>query len=320
MSNLNSNATTGQSATIPISVPSGSTLRVVRQPVNGSVHVSGNSLVYQSDPTFEGTDQVTFAAMSNAAKDSTSAVASVRVTSPTRPSLTTAGVTSAATYQAPLAPGTIAVLQGKGLGPSPLKTFELNSGGFIEKSTGSARVLFDGVPAPVIYASDAATAAIVPYGVAGQTSTNVVVQYNGISSTAVQVPLAATAPGVFTADSSGTGNAAAVNQDGTLNSASNPVPRGSIVTLFLTGDGVESPIPPDGKLSTAPYPATMARVTVTIGGKTAAVAYAGSAPTAVAGLMQVNVTVPADAPTGAVPVVVSCDGAPSQGGIVIQVK
>jgi uncharacterized protein (TIGR03437 family) len=242
------------------------------------------------------------------------------VTATSRPVFAASAVTSAASYAAPVSPGMIAVIQGKGLGPSALQTFELNSGGFIEKAIGSAKVLFDGVPAPVLYTSDAAIAAIVPYSVAGKTATNVAVQYNGVSSAIASVPVAPSAPGVFTADSSGTGLAAAFNQDGTRNSAANPVPRGSIVVLYLTGDGVESPIPPDGKFSTAPYPKTMANVTVMIGGKSAAVAYAGSVPTAVAGLMQINATVPVDAPTGAVAVVVSCDGAPSQGGIVIQVK
>ena len=320
LSNLNANATTGQSATIAVTVPSGATLRVVRQPVNGSAKVSGNTLVYQSENNFEGTDQITFAALSSAAKDSTLGTANVRVTSTTRPVINAGGVSNAASYGTSVAPGTIALIQGKGLGPAALQTFELNSGGFIEKAIGQAKVLFDGVAAPILYTWDTAVAAIVPYSVAGKSTTSMSVQYNGIASAPIQVPVAATAPGIFTADSSGSGNAAAVNQDGTLNSTSNPAPRGSIITLYLTGDGVESPLPPDGKLSTAPYPATTAQVAVTVGGKAAQVAYAGAAPTAVAGLMQVNITIPTDAATGAVPVVVSCDGVSSQGGLVIQVK
>jgi uncharacterized protein (TIGR03437 family) len=55
-------------------------------------------------------------------------------------------------------------------------------------------------------------------------------------------------------------------------------------------------------------------VTVTIGGVDAPVLYAGSAAGLISGVMQVNVTIPATAPTGPQPVVVTVGTAKSQSG------
>ena len=94
-------------------------------------------------------------------------------------------------------------------------------------------------------------------------------------------------------DASGAGQGAILNEDGTVNSDANPAAKGSIIVLFATGDGVESPAQPDGTLSKAPYPRTTADVQVAIGQKAADILYAGAAPTLVAGVMQVNARIPA---------------------------
>jgi uncharacterized protein (TIGR03437 family) len=62
-------------------------------------------------------------------------------------------------------------------------------------------------------------------------------------------------------------------------------------------------------------------VTATIGGVTANVVYAGSAAGLVSGVMQVNLVIPATAPTGSnVPIVVSVGGTPSQAGVTVAVQ
>ncbi len=317
---LSGSTTSGQTTKLTVTLASGATLRIVTQPAHGNAYVNGNSITYAADGNFEGTDQFTYAAVNSANKDSNLATATVNVTAAARPVFGASGVGNAASYLAPVSPGMIAFLQGQAMGPAALQTLEFNSGGFIEKAIGTAKVLFDGVSAPLLYASSGALAAIVPYGVSGKATTNVTVQYNGISSAAVAVPVTAANPGIFSSNSSGTGQAAALNQDGTVNSAANPAKRGSVVTFYLTGDGLETPQPMDGAVNGAPYPATVGKVTVSIGGLDAAVAYAGAAPGAVAGLMQVNATIPATVTAGAVPVTITCGGAPSQSGITIQVQ
>jgi uncharacterized protein (TIGR03437 family) len=128
------------------------------------------------------------------------------------------------------------------------------------------------------------------------------------------------APGIFTLDGSGKGPASAANQDGSLNSAGNPVARGAIVTFYATGEGAVTPDGIDGKLSVAPFPTPTQKVTVQIGGQPADVLYAGAAPGLVAGLMQVNARVPQGASPGAAEVTVTVGSAVSPGGVTVQVK
>ena len=115
------------------------------------------------------------------------------------------------------------------------------------------------------------------------------------------------APALFTLDSSGKGQATMLNETGCCNSVRNPAARGSIAVLYATGEGQTTPPGITGSVSAfakvALYPTPRARVRVTVGGQLAAIVYAGEAPHAVAGLLQVNFRVPANAPLGdAVPV------------------
>jgi len=134
--------------------------------------------------------------------------------------------------------------------------------------------------------------------------------------------LAESAPGIFTANGSGAGQAAAINAiDGTPNSATNPARTGAYISLFATGGGQTTPDGVDGKLATLPLPIPKLPVTATVGGISALVQYAGSVPTGVAGLMQVNVLIPREVqPGGYVPVVVQVGSASSSPGVWIAVS
>ena len=118
-------------------------------------------------------------------------------------------------------------LGGNGLDPS----------GKVVTTIAGTRVLFDGVAAPMIYTVKNQVSAVVPYEIAGQAATQVQVEYNGIRPVAVTVPVLPAVPGILTANASGSGQAVAVNQDGSLNSASNPAARGSVAILYATGEG-----------------------------------------------------------------------------------
>jgi uncharacterized protein (TIGR03437 family) len=219
------------------------------------------------------------------------------------------GSGSAAT---PISPGEIVVLTGNGLGPANL-TVNSPVKGFFGTQLAGTSVSINGTPAPIIYTSSQYVAAIVPYEVFGQSSVPVTVTYNGTTSAVTTLPVALTAPGIFTADSTGSGQAAALNQDGTLNSASNPASASSIITIYVTGEGQTTPAGVDGKLAnTAPYPAPIQSVSVLIGDLPGVVQYAGAAPQLVAGVMQINVQVPTGiAASAAVPVVVTIGGVAS---------
>jgi len=179
-------------------------------------------------------------------------------------------------------------------------------------------VLFNGLPGPVLYSTDTQVGAVVPYALTSS-AVQIVAQRSDATSTPLPVTLAATAPGIFTANGSGTGQAAATNADGSSNTSANPAAVGSVISLYATGEGQTSPTGVDGKLAAAPLPKPVAQVTATIGGVAAEVKYAGGASGMIAGVMQVNIAVPAGV-SGNVPVMISVGGVSSQSGVTLSVR
>jgi uncharacterized protein (TIGR03437 family) len=208
------------------------------------------------------------------------------------------------------------------IGPDTPAGGQLDSSGKFPASVGGTTVTVNGVPAPILYASAGQTSVVAPYGLAQSQSglpAQVQVQYNGkttSASTAVDV----TAPGFFTASTNGLGQLLAANQDGTLNSAANPAKRGSVVTFYGTGAGPLSPTGVDGEITSLPLPVFTQPVSVRIGGKPAMLPYAGPAPLEVSGVLQVNATVPLDAPSGndSVYLVIGLNSSPAGATIAVQ--
>jgi uncharacterized protein (TIGR03437 family) len=241
----------------------------------------------------------------------------------TQPALSAAGVGNAASYTTgAVAPGEIVSLFGAAIGPANPANLGLTNPRLVANSLAGVHVLFDGVPAPVLYASAGQVNAVVPYAVAGQSSTEVQVEYLGAVSAAITLPVAATLPGIFTLDGSGAGAGAILNAaDESVNSASNPVAPGDWVSIFATGAGATTPAGVDGLLATAPLSTPQAPVMVTIGGLACQVNYAGAAPGLVAGVLQVNALVPAGVAPGAnVPVQVTIGGINAQAGVTLAVE
>lgn len=139
---------------------------------------------------------------------------------------------------------------------------------------------------------------------------------------------AATAPGIFTANSSGNGPGAILNSDASSNSPANPAARGDAIVLYMTGEGQTAPSGVSGGITplTPPYLQPLLLPSVTIGGENATVLFAAEAPGLVSGVMQVNVQVPADIAPGNSPVIVSLGGVTSQvdnsgqGSVTVAVK
>lgn len=237
------------------------------------------------------------------------------------PVLTPAGVVNAATWRSgPVSPGQLVIIGGSGFGDTPLVT-ATPAGGIFGRSLANARVLFDGEPAPVLWVKSGQLAAVVPFGVAGRSAAQVAVEYRGRASAPVSVPIQAASPGLFTANGAGTGAVAALNQDGSLNAQSNPAERGSVIVLYATGLGVTSPLAADGTLVSGTEIRAQLPISVMIGGREAAVEYAGGVPGLVAGMYQINVRVPAEILAGEVPVMVTAGNLSSPAaGITVWVR
>jgi endo-1,4-beta-xylanase len=255
-----------------------------------------------------------------------SALMTAMQTTTTPPSLKVSNVVNAASYQGgPVASGEIVTVYDSTYGPASLVLGQPDATGKFPTSVGGVQVLFDGVPAPLLYASaDSGVGAIVPFEVAGKQQTVVEYLYNPGSGAAVSntatLPVAAAAPAIFALNESGSGPGAILNLDYTVNSASNPVSAGGYIQVFGTGGGAivggaTDGVPAPGAANLATQP-----VTATIGGVAAKVVYAGTAPGLVNGAMQVDLQIPTGLAPGPQPVVITVGTAVSQSGITVAVQ
>ena len=234
---------------------------------------------------------------------------------------TVTAVANVASYaDGSISPGEMVVIFGTGMGPASVVGFQLDQQGRIANTLSQVQVLFDGNPAPLIYVSAKQISAMVPYGIAGKSSTQIQVVYQGSTSDSFQKPIVPSAPGIFTADSSGQGQGAMTNADGSYNTSSNPATPGSYVTFYLTGEGQTDPSGSDGNIATSTANVALP-VTVLIAGRTAQLLYAGSAPGNVNGFAQINAVIPSDLQYGGnLPLVVKIGGIASQSGVTLAVS
>ncbi len=231
-------------------------------------------------------------------------------------------VANAASYAQAVSPGQLVTIFGTYLGPSTAAGTLVDPSGKVATLLSNTVVLFDGIPAPVIYASPTQVSVVAPFSLQPQAASQVQVVYRGQASDQFAVNMTAAAPGIFSVDASGSGQALALNHGGVVNSSAKPAASGSMVTLYLTGAGALAPALADGSVVVgSKLPLTTLPVSVQVGGQTAQVLYAGGAPGTVAGVIQINIQLPAGAPTGAaVPLTVQIGGVASQSGITLAIQ
>jgi uncharacterized protein (TIGR03437 family) len=191
-------------------------------------------------------------------------------------------------------------------------------------------VTINGTATPILYADPNQINTVTPFELAGQSNVQVALMYQGMTVGQGSVSVTATAPGVFSLDSSGKGQAIVINQNGSFNSSSNPASQGSIVALFATGGGVmKNPTLTDGEiipLTTTPTSQPAAQVALSLCGvdinpNTPGIKYSGPVPGTIAGVLQVNFVVPSCKNTGsAVPLYLFVGGARSQTGLTFAIQ
>lgn len=187
-------------------------------------------------------------------------------------------VNSASLLPGAVAPGELATLFGSALGP------------------GGTQVLFDGQSATLLYVDAGQINLQVPDGIAGRPSAEIEVR-TGAGSLRLIVPVTDASPGIFTL-AAGRGQATAVNEDGTPNSAAHPAPPGSVVTLYATGEG--RTLPP----------------LLTIAGRSAPILSSAS----VAGLLEIHAKVSEFSPPGPQPVMLFVGSALSQFDVTLAIR
>jgi uncharacterized protein (TIGR03437 family) len=145
---------------------------------------------------------------------------------------------------------------------------------------------------------------------AGNSAPTVQVMYGGQTSNLFSLQLTTTAPALFTQRSTGTGPGAILNQDYSLNTQSNPAPIGTVIQIYLTGEGLTTPAQATGAVTPVDMtgagpvtPAPQQPVSVTV-----------------AGVLQVNAEVPATATSGANSIAVQVGNQISQSGVTVWVQ
>jgi len=220
-----------------------------------------------------------------------------------------------------VSPGMLLTIFGANLGSASIARGTITAGR-LGVVAGATSVFFDGAPVPIIYASAGQLAVLAPYSLRPGSKTSITVEVDQARSTPVELDVVESRPGLFTADSSGKGQAAILNENGSVNSSTNPAAAGSIVVLFGTGEGQTSPAGVDGRITTGTaLPRPILPVRVTICGEPAEILYAGAAPSSPAGVLQVNARVPtacAAVPNAEVRLVVGNASSPS--GVTVAVR
>jgi uncharacterized protein (TIGR03437 family) len=233
------------------------------------------------------------------------------------PAILTGGIVNAASYAAlngvgaPVAPGSLVAIFTSALSTQPgiVTTVPLPA------TLSGVKITFNGIEAPLLQVVPTGpypfVSAQVPFEVltAGQTSAtvSVVISVNNVPSAAAPTQIVASSPGIFTLNAEGTGQAVLVNlADDTIAApagttpSSHPIPRGQTAYFYVTGLGAMTPSVVDGS-GTCPAPTGLcnanAMPTVFVGGVPATVVFAGQAP-GYPGVAQINLTIPAGAPTG----------------------
>lgn len=305
---------------------------IVVDPANGEIYASAGTAVYKStdagaswqrrstglenlqirrlavDPNQPGV--VYAATVLTGVYKTVDAGATWRPTAAQRTTISTEGVVNGADFLGGgIAPGMIATVFGAAVGPTIAVSAELVDGK-LPTELGGVRVFFNDVPAALFFANSTQVNCQIPFEIAGLETVTVRVEFAGNVSNTVTVRVLEAKTGIFNA---------ALNQDSTVNLPNTPEATGRAVQLFVTGQGLVTPGLMTG--ATAPFanfPLPNLPVTVSIGGRSAPVLFAGLAPGFV-GLLQVNVILPdgLDAGENAVVVTIGTSVSPRAGTIYV---
>jgi uncharacterized protein (TIGR03437 family) len=203
----------------------------------------------------------------------------------------------------PLAPGTLASILGESISPDTI----LASGVPLPATLSGVRVFVNQLTAPLTYVSPDQVNFQVPYGL--DLGEGVVeLRVNNVAKPTVRVLLEESAPGVFARQG---GIAQALNQDQSANEPGQGAPPGTVITVFLTGQGPLSVFVPTGEPArTNPAAEAVLERSATIGGKTADVRSLRMTPGLV-GIAQAEIEVPAGLDPGQQPLVIRVGSADS---------
>jgi len=325
--------TTSNGASVPITVSATSTPAWLSvSPTTGAAPISLTASIATSvlttQQTLSGSITITPTGQS-----AITVPVTITVTGVTPPQPSTISNSASGAFGA-ISPGELITIKGANLGPANAATFTVGSGGSLSNILGGVQVLFDTTPGTPIYVSPTQINVIVPYEIAGRVTTAVSILYSGQQSSGIQQSVVNQAPGIYTDNSTGVGQASVLNQNFSLNGPAaglviggqnvptTPAAEGSVIAVFMTGGGQTNPAGTTGTVTpggTTLYniPGT---VTATINGVNAPVKFAGAAPGEVTGVIQVNLQVPIGVSGNNLPISIVINGSTTAVGPTVAVQ
>jgi uncharacterized protein (TIGR03437 family) len=197
----------------------------------------------------------------------------------------------------PVAAAEIVGIFGNGLGPANAQPGAIVNGAY-STSVAGTRVLFDGVAAPLLMVSNNQVNAVAPSPVRLRAQTAVQVEVNGKLSEAHTLEVVPSSPAIFTLNGTGAGQGAVLNQDGTVNSPSNPAARGSFISIYGNSVTFWRPDMGDGLVLPDAHPQFLGGTTLRLNLINVFPGYVGNSPGQVTALWQMNLLVPQNIPPG----------------------
>jgi uncharacterized protein (TIGR03437 family) len=223
-------------------------------------------------------------------------------------------VNSASGLPGPIAPGEWITIEGAQLGPPDGDGYIVNDNGSVDSTLAGVQVLFDTIPGTPAYVSGGLINVVAPYEIADRASTNISVIYQQTVSLPIPQAVGAVSPAIYRV----------TNQNGTQNgpqgSDAEPAPVGSVISVYGTGGGQTDPPSATGSVSPQAALPLANSVTATIGGKPAAVMFAGASPGDLTGVFRLDIQTPAGVTGDALPIAITIDGVSSPPGPTIAVS
>lgn len=212
-------------------------------------------------------------------------------------------VTNGASFTGPLAPGSIATIFGTGFADLTLSA----TAAPLPRTLNGVSVTVNGLTAPIFFVSPTQINVQIPFDL-DLGEGNLLVTAGPLIRPSAKVRISSAAPGIFLHS---TNRAVAQNQDSQLNIPQSPAAPGSIITVYMTGQGRLTSYVPTGSaalifpLSEAALPSS-----ATLGGKPVEIAFLGLTPGLV-GVLQANLRIPLELPPGDHTLLVTIDGVTS---------
>jgi uncharacterized protein (TIGR03437 family) len=193
-----------------------------------------------------------------------------------------------------VSPGEIVTIFGSQMGPAHGVSFSLENG-HLPTSLGGTQVLVNTRPIPLLYVSASQINAILPFDLQPNGPLDAVVKVESVPTSSNKLPathISIAGLFLFTLDGSGQRQAAAINEDGTVNSPQHPAKPGSRVMLFGTGGGHTNPPSTAGEVTPLEIRRLSNSSGILVNNTAVPIEFAGAAPGLVSGVNQINIKLP----------------------------